>query len=175
MSHSDRNSGAFSLHMSYKAPLILSCLVLHLFFTFFLFGRPWHMEFPGQGCELQLWPTLQPWQYWLLHPLCQAEDLSNLLPSTLERPLIPLCHSRNSSIFILNSSPCWSYWSFSCLSVPQSHNLYLPLDCSPGFPSSSSLHGWLLVTLLHKMPIHPPLHNHSLSPAIDSFIADHHL
>ena len=49
-------------------------------FSFFLafLAAPQHMELPGQGpgirSELQLLPTPQLWQSWILNPLSQAQD-----------------------------------------------------------------------------------------------------
>ena len=74
--------------------------VIHMFtFSFFFFGTLQHMEFLGQErSELQLQPTSQLWQCWMLNPV--PSQGSNLRPGTPERLLIALCYIRNFSIYI---------------------------------------------------------------------------
>ena len=70
--------------------------VVHIFF-FFFFGCPtaYGVLRPGFRSKPKLWLKLQLWQHWILN------RGSHLHSSAPKMPLIPLCHSGNSTFFLM--------------------------------------------------------------------------
>ena len=56
---------------------------------------------PGTKSNLQLWPMPEVWQRWIFNLLCQASNQTCILGAA-EIPPISLCHSENSSPFLVS-------------------------------------------------------------------------
>jgi len=95
----------FNVLLDLVAHILLSyfCVCVHvsICISYLTFGFTMAYGVPGSAIrsKLQLWPESQLWQCWILKPTVPDQGL-NLWPGTAETLLIPLCHSRNSLIFL---------------------------------------------------------------------------
>ena len=102
---------------------------LFCFVCIILWLHPWHMEVARLGTEskLQLWPTLQLWQRWILNPVHQAEDRTCTFIATW-----------GATVGFLTTAP-WRellflvYWGTSILFSIVATSIYIPTNSVEGF------------------------------------------